>query len=295
MKREQLSRELFQLAAEVRLPLLDQVMLANNTATPDQLDKAGLRQLVALLAEHKQRTVAVVAAIRHRETVLARLCSHVPSYRDATPPLEIQAKTLRLVYILQQATMKVVDGIVRWRKMLTRPFGFMYEQQNYLLRIVRDSQAIEESSLARVLPLQTGAFPMCSNIPSLSMFTCSGVHEGAMVPLSNASASQTPQRVMQLKRCEAILSREFEAQLALYKELISLCVQGRFIPLLALPGVPDCKTGVCINSQKYTAKQAATLARCYEHLTSPPPLSQGVCFFISLFFLPFRPPTNVGE
>ena len=278
---EQLKRRFVSLADEVRLPTLDRLLFRNNVLRDPAADPRTLASLVASLEEHRVRTSRVVDAIHAREEIFTRLCSYVDRFGAGVPPLDVQTKVLRLLCLLQRRTQAVVEAVAHWRKTLTRPFGFHYEGHNYLLRIARDSVALQESSISKVLPLQTATYPLCSNVPALALFACTATavasqQDGCVVPLSCTTATVPPQQLRRLKRCERLVATEFETQLSLYQELVALCVRGEFLPMLSTPVVPGADTGIAINSKKWAVKQASLLQKCYDALTSAPPLARGM-------------------
>ena len=276
-------REFDVVVGDVSLPTLDRLMYRNNLIgeNSDRVKEEGndarLTKLIKLLRDHKSRTMRVLVAIQDRETVLNKVFELISLFEklsttlvieedDGKTSVSIRTKALRYIYLLQTVTITVLDAIKHWRAMLTRPFAFVFNQQNYIIKIVRDCRFIEQSALTDHLPLKLCSYPLCSNVPSLTLFQCSE-QNGISKKVPQAA---TPVFLQRLKKLEQYVASEFASQSSLLHELIDLCVSGYFVPLLNTSLVPNCSKGVPINSQRWALRQAVALRTCYENLTKPP-------------------------
>eukprot|EP01060_Flectonema_neradi_P018025 TRINITY_DN24841_c0_g1_i1.p1 TRINITY_DN24841_c0_g1~~TRINITY_DN24841_c0_g1_i1.p1 ORF type:complete len:349 (+),score=64.32 TRINITY_DN24841_c0_g1_i1:61-1107(+) len=271
------------LVAEVSLPTLDRLMYRNNIVGTDNClakieeNATKLQKLIDILRDHKLRTMKVLVAIQNREAVLSTIMDLLPSFDTLSDTLEttsddnqtditLRTKALRYFYLLQSTTRDVVEAVKYWRQILTRPFAFVFNHQNYLIKIARDCRVIERSKLTNYLPLKLCSHPLCSNVPSLGLFQCSE-QTGISGKLPQASS---PVYLRKLKKLEEYVAAEFATQSSLLHELIGLCVNGYFVPLLNTSLVPNGSVGVPINSQRWALRQAGALRKLYENLTKQP-------------------------
>ncbi|KAJ9449955.1 hypothetical protein DIPPA_31473 [Diplonema papillatum] len=180
------------------------------------------------------------------------------------PPSALQVRALRELRSLQKRTLAVVEAVASWRRLLRRPFRFAFEAENYLLRVSRDCRHLDESSLGRGLNLRLAAFPLLSHVPSLSLFDAD----------REPDASRSPAFTLRLRQAEASVRSEFDSQLSLFRELTTLSIDHRFIPLLRTPFIPS-RGSVAINCDALSRRHAAVLRSCFAALTNPPPPAAG--------------------
>ena len=83
---------------------------------------------------------------------------------------ELQNKATRLLHSLQKISLKTIEAISHWREQLTRPFPFMFQRLNYILKILADNHVVSSSPLNQVLPMSLYDFPLCSHLPTPELF-----------------------------------------------------------------------------------------------------------------------------
>eukprot|EP01062_Namystynia_karyoxenos_P006261 TRINITY_DN12186_c0_g1_i1.p1 TRINITY_DN12186_c0_g1~~TRINITY_DN12186_c0_g1_i1.p1 ORF type:complete len:433 (+),score=118.06 TRINITY_DN12186_c0_g1_i1:103-1299(+) len=301
------ARRCVELMRELNMPATDRALFRRHLI--ERESAASLEKLVQLtrtLCEHKRRTLAVLAAVREREEALMRIGHAVNSLRQkrAVP----QTHCLRLLHALQTATLECVESIRRWRSILTRPWAFTCSVDawsderrgackrkgrgreedrvsppssprggdNYLLKVLRDNKALQDSCLGAALGINITQYALSSDLPSLALWQDGSPGEMLLQPSGAAATAPPPQRYQRrLRQAEHYIGAEFETQLALTRELTQLCVAGYFVPLLATPLVPNCRSGVRMCSEHWEKRLAWTLRRAHEDLTRPPPLPEG--------------------
>eukprot|EP01062_Namystynia_karyoxenos_P023598 TRINITY_DN19134_c0_g1_i1.p1 TRINITY_DN19134_c0_g1~~TRINITY_DN19134_c0_g1_i1.p1 ORF type:complete len:350 (+),score=131.11 TRINITY_DN19134_c0_g1_i1:76-1050(+) len=249
------------LVRELRLPFLERLLYHKFFISKrDQEHLDATLQIVNALEEHKRRTLRLLKLVYEREfaqTALKVLCYDYAAGQLST--LEVQTRVLQLLYTLQQATLKVVEGIAEWRQPLTRPYPFMWKGINYISKIVADSHFLDSCELSRVLPMAVAQHPLCSNLNSLSLFSGGSARPGsATFPLKRRYVGTTPPETQaRLQRAEAAVYDEQTVQEQLLRELNAISASGAFVPLLNLSTlIPNCITGVKLTNDKWIQRYA---------------------------------------
>eukprot|EP00906_Rhabdomonas_costata_P011576 RCo016502 len=268
------------LVAELHIPFLDRKLFRKYFVT--QKTEANLAKLVYIvraLAEHKAQTLTLLRLIFEREQLVgATRAVAVDLSQGKVTTLEAQTKVLQLLYSIQQATLRVVEGIQEWRMRLTRPYPFQWRGVNYLLKILRDCQIIESSVLKTVLPLQLTAFPLCSNLTSLSLFGptySSDPVKGTTVAITypmkmskkQAVPQQSPEMQLRLQQAEATVLSEHGLQVSLMQELQGITVSGAFLTVLNVrEAVPNCCEGIRLNNRAWDQRLQMAVSETYKKL-----------------------------
>ena len=156
--------------------------------------------------------------------------------------LEAQALALRLLAAHQRAAHLVVEAVQAWRSLLSRPFPFLVADRNVLLDILDDVSYVAQSPLGGILPIRMKDFPLLSNVPSIGLFGDAPAAVPLTYPLKKRKPSSiAPTRSLDeqamLESAEAYLQGELDRQVTLHKELLSRCVEGRFVVFLKLNGI----------------------------------------------------------
>jgi len=252
------------LSRETRLSFLErELYLRFFISRRDQKHLEGTLTIVNALAEHKRRTLRLLKLVYEREfaqSALKVLCYDYAAGQLST--LEVQTRVLQLLYALQQATLKVVEGIADWRQPLTRPYPFMWKGMNYMSKIIADSQFLDSCELSRVLPLQMSQHPLCSNLSSLSLFS-GGTKAGSVTfPIKKKYLGNTPPEMQaRLQRAEAAVYDEQAQQESLLRELTAISASGAFVPLLNVHTIiPNCIAGVKLTNKDWDARYARAVA-----------------------------------
>eukprot|EP01065_Artemidia_motanka_P030277 TRINITY_DN36296_c0_g1_i1.p1 TRINITY_DN36296_c0_g1~~TRINITY_DN36296_c0_g1_i1.p1 ORF type:complete len:322 (+),score=137.51 TRINITY_DN36296_c0_g1_i1:55-966(+) len=252
------------LSREMRLPFLERLLYTRFFVSKrDQQHLDGTLTIVNSLAEHKRRTLRLLKYVYEREfaqSALKVLCYDYTAGQLST--LEAQTRVLQLLFSLQQATLKVVEGIAEWRQPLTRPYPFVWKGVNYMSKIIADSQFLDSCELSRVLPLQVSQHPLCSNLNSLSLFSGGTRPGSATFPLKRKYiGSSPPEMQARLQRAEAAVYDERNVQEQLLRELTAISASGAFVPLLNLSSViPNCITGVKLTNKDWDARYSRAIA-----------------------------------
>ena len=264
-----LEKQFETLAVDVRLPFLDVKLFKKYfLVEKSQYRFAQLREVVQQLSEHRQKTLRVMKRIADRERILekiqAKITDHPTSGPNVTSPgasvLRMQTETLQLLFLHQQATYQVVEGIASWRSALTRPYAFHWKGTNYLLKIAADCRMVNSSVLKSILPLRMVEFPLCSNVTSLSLFANAEPTDSE--PRTSSPRAPSEQR---LRAAELTVLEESKLQMDLVRELLSKCEEGCFLPVLNLPRViPNCNSGVGLSVASWKDQLRASLKDCEQ-------------------------------
>eukprot|EP01064_Diplonema_japonicum_P002998 TRINITY_DN11970_c0_g1_i1.p1 TRINITY_DN11970_c0_g1~~TRINITY_DN11970_c0_g1_i1.p1 ORF type:complete len:303 (+),score=99.24 TRINITY_DN11970_c0_g1_i1:733-1641(+) len=251
------------LSKELHLPFLE-IKLYKRFFV-DLRDKEHLNATLLIMntmLEHKRSTLLVLEAIEEREKVLQEFKELAYAYsRNNVSSVDVQAQAFQLLYSLRQATLKVVELIVVWRERLTRPYPFIWNGINYMLRILGDCQFIDSSELSKVLPLQLTTHPLCSNLSSLSLFG-----GAANFPLKKKYTTGSEEQP-RLQRVETALYEEHGMQTRLLRELSAMATGGAFIPLLNLTSlIPNCSTGVQLTNKSWDQRYNQSLRKATHNL-----------------------------
>lgn len=257
------------LSAEVRLPFLERLLYHKFFISKrDEVHVDGTLAIVNSLHDHKKRTLNLLKLIYEREFAFSALKILGWDFKEGRlSTLEVQTRVLQLLYTLQQATLRVVEAMTDWRSGLTRPYPFSWKGVNYISKIIADSQFLDESNLARVLPLQLVQHPLCSNLNSLSLFSGGAARPGsATFPLKTKYVGTTPPELQaRLQQAETAVYDERGTQERLLRELTAISASGSFVPLLRLPHViPNCTTGVRLTNAQWVTRYDTAIAAARE-------------------------------
>ena len=188
LEREQFEREKVSLRAamaECRLPFVDQVLIEKyvlrlRSDTPSTEQREMAHTLHRAMKRHHQATLAVLRAITVREATLDRLDDIARETRHAQDAgeaaarsavkVDLQAQALRQLYLYREQTLAVVEAIVTWRANLNRPFAFVHQGRNYMLKINTDGARIDHGALGDLLPIQMVDHPLLASMPALNLF-----------------------------------------------------------------------------------------------------------------------------
>lgn len=268
------SGRLRELVAELHIPFLDSRLYQKCTSSKDEEALYKLCVVTKAAMEHRRRTKSLLQLIRRREVIVLCLLAVSEEYCNGeVSTVEFQRKAVRLLYTLQRLSLAVVQGVDRWREQLTRPYPFMYQGVNYLLKILADNHQLSMSSLNQVLPLRLYDYPLCSHLPSLSILRAEMAADGFVTyplqPGKKGYFSALPAKSQaKLKRAEAYLKAEQAQQQKLFTELHSLAQQGMFLPILnTSAAVPGCLTGISLKSEKWSRRLQEALSHASGSLT----------------------------
>lgn len=296
-ERERTIEQLRVLSGEAQLPFLDRLLLdkymcAEHPQLTPREQQAMAAHVVDVLKLHRAATVRCMRAVDAREKVMVALDAVAAEADAATAGhaaenLDLQAQGLRHLYQLRQATIAVVEAIVAWRALLTRPFAFAAaNSSNYILKIAIDSARLDRGGLAKLLPLQLTRCPLMTNVPALNLFG-PGADDAAPRP---GSSGNPPPKAYPMKRlnrttappldatehkrlvhAEEYVLGELDGQLALHRELLDLCTHGLFVPVLNVPRVIPCgAAGLPLVSTEWLDRvQRALLASLQSLLEMP--------------------------
>eukprot|EP01063_Lacrimia_lanifica_P022543 TRINITY_DN30097_c0_g1_i1.p1 TRINITY_DN30097_c0_g1~~TRINITY_DN30097_c0_g1_i1.p1 ORF type:complete len:344 (+),score=134.26 TRINITY_DN30097_c0_g1_i1:84-1034(+) len=263
---------------ELRIPFLEVKLYQKFfLSMRDQKHLQATLLIVNTLLDHKRQTLKVLTLIKEREEVLAQLKNLAYKYAsEQVSTLEAQSVVFQLLYGLQQSSLRVVEGILDWRKALTRPYGFVWHGQNYILKMIHDSQFLDASELSKVLPLQLSTHPLCSNLASLSLFgggvAAKGRPGSAAYPLKKKYVANGVEDVARIQRAETAIYEEHGLQRRVLQELTHLSNDSAFITVLNLSAIiPNCGTGVKLTKKSWQTRYADSLRAALAKLDEPPP------------------------
>lgn len=263
------------LVADLKLPFLEVKLYQKyfvQTKTPERL--AVLREVNALMIENRLQTLRLLKLIQERETVVSAVFNKAMEFSaNRVTTLEVQTQVLQLQYKHQQVTLKIVEGIVAWRELLTHPYSFQWKGLDYLLKIADDCREIDGSSLRTVLPLRVSQFPLCSNITSISLFAEGAKgSSGSKKAAPDAAHSQqqqgtSPEMTRRLRAAEAIIFDERGVQERLLRHLQSVANTGSFVPLLNLQNfIPNCTSGIHVSKKEWDEQNRGAMERAVRTL-----------------------------
>ena len=115
--------------------------------------------LIDCLARQKLSYVSQVLQLIHRREIIVMYVfalTHDFANGQLTT-VGLQNKVVPLLCALQKVGLKIVEGILRWRQQLTRPYSFMFQGVNYLLKMLADNHLVATSQLSKVLSISTPA------------------------------------------------------------------------------------------------------------------------------------------
>ncbi|KAJ9436822.1 hypothetical protein DIPPA_10340 [Diplonema papillatum] len=263
-------RTICEIARQLHLPFLEtKLYLKFFVDMRDECHLPATLTILNALLNYKRLTVVVLSRIREREDVLAEMKNLAYNYTTKTVgTMEAQSKALALLYGLQQYTAKVLDAIAEWRALLTRPFPFVWNGVNYIMKVVGDCRFIDSSELKRVLPVQLAAHPLCSTLTSLATLVGTGTLSYPMKKRYTTSSEQT-----RLHRMEAGVYEELGQQKALHKELAGLAADDWFLPCLSLPSlIPNCATGIKVTNAGWAERYRDSIRKSETLLDNTGPL-----------------------
>ena len=226
------------------------------------------------MLEHKRLTLQTLSHISEREEVLQAIKQLAYRYScKGVSTLDIQSQAFQLLFCLQQTTLRVIESVVAWRAGLTRPYPFMWKGQDYLLKVIADSQFIDICELSKVMPLQLTAHPLCSNLSSLALFG-GGVKAGSgsardssVYPLRKKYLKETTDDSVRIQAAETVVYEEVGLQKNLMKELTRISASGAFLPLLDLSSIiPNCATGVRLTNKAWDHRFHLSVSKATSRL-----------------------------
>ncbi len=123
------------IARDIHLPVLEVKLYRKyfiQQRTPHRLTQ--LKEVVHTMAAHRLQTLRILKTINDREVVMQRILEKCKNFESSTATvLETQSGVLHLLYLHQQVTLKIVDGIIAWRASLTRPYPFNWLGRKFIL------------------------------------------------------------------------------------------------------------------------------------------------------------------
>jgi hypothetical protein len=224
--------------------------------------------------EHKRRTKSLLQTVQRREVVVLCLFTVADEYASGSiSTLELQRKAIRLLHSLQKLSLTIVEHIDRWREQLTRPYPFMFQKTNYLMKMIADNHLISSSALNQVLPLRLYDYPLCSHLPSLAMLTAEMQESGFVTyPLQPGKKGYfralSGKYQARLKRAEAYMKNELKQQQTLVNELQTLAENDLFLPILNTPIITGCVTGINLKSSVWGSRLHQALSDASTSLTT---------------------------
>eukprot|EP00759_Apiculatamorpha_spiralis_P015655 PhF_6_TR2227/c0_g1_i1/m.3734 len=263
-------------ARDIRLMFLESMLykkyFIDATRTEEKL--AGLHTLLQIMVTHKQNTLNVLKHIHERENIVKKIKELAMDFtRGRIATLEVQTKVLQLLWLHQQITLSIVEGIQEWRSLLTRPYPFNWNKQNYFLKILEDCTFIDTCQLNNILPLHLTQFPLCSNVTSLSLFAPQHSVTGKPPKSSKSGLGGTPSADLQhrLVLAEKTLFDEDLSQRAVMRELMSLASKQRFVTVLNVQSIiPECTTGIHVSKREWDEKLQQALGSIFESVAPDP-------------------------
>mmetsp|Transcript_16151 Transcript_16151/g.28627 ORF Transcript_16151/g.28627 Transcript_16151/m.28627 type:complete len:357 (-) Transcript_16151:222-1292(-) len=238
--------------------------------TPERLYKLCI--VTKLLMEHKAHTMDVLRLVQHREVVVICIFALINDFaKGDIGTIELQDHVTRLMHSLQRLSLKVVEAVDSWREPLTRPFPFMFQRVNYLLKIITDNHVLSSSPLSGVLPLNLYEYPLCSQLPTIGHFTKAlrGKSGVIQAPKTNGPPPANKRWQMRLQYAEARLKQELSHQQSLVKEMQSLSSEGLFLPILNTDVIPGCATGISLRSSTFQRRLQQALQQAVAALSVP--------------------------
>eukprot|EP00668_Euglena_longa_P029079 GGOE01036421.1.p1 GENE.GGOE01036421.1~~GGOE01036421.1.p1 ORF type:complete len:368 (-),score=80.61 GGOE01036421.1:187-1290(-) len=254
------------LVNELHIPFLDRKLIRKYfIVNQTEQNLANLLTVIDALLEHKAQTLTLLKYIFEREQIFNVIKVMAFDYgKGKLTTLEVQTKTLQLLYSLQRVTLRIVEGIQQWRGRLTRPYSFEWRGINYIFKIIKDCQFIDDCDLNAVLPLQLRTYPLCSNLASLSLFgpaANTGGQASISITYPMKSAKKTmvkqmsPEFQQRLQRAEVMVFSEHALQTNLTQELTAIAGAGAFLTVLDLRHViPNCSDGIHLNNAPWTQR-----------------------------------------
>ena len=150
---------------ELRVPRHDRRAFVDSLGRdlgPSRKSCVALAAHVRLLRNHRADTIAVVRAIQLRERSLAALATHVDALQaeesaetEASNDGGAAAALGEALEALNNASAQTVQAIETWRQLMWRPRGFVWREENYLVKM-RSDAAI---ALRRVPPRALAQWP----------------------------------------------------------------------------------------------------------------------------------------
>ena len=235
------------------------------------------KEIVETLVKHKAQTVTLLSLCRDRDRIVAGIQERANSYaNNRLTTLEVQSQVLQLLHDHQDVTWRLVEGVVHWRELLSRPYPFQVKGINCFFNILEDCKKMD-AELHAVLPLRLSQFPLSSNVSALGLFHTNDVQfqersktaykrlekdDGAQKEKRRVDAailhkvisgeSKSNDRRQRLRAAERTLFSEGAVQNKLVRELHSIAQSGRFVTILNIHQmIPNCGTGVPIANKEW--------------------------------------------
>jgi len=123
------------------IPKTDQTCFRQHYFNNNSIDS--LIDHIHLLEKYRKRTYVVLKRIEVRETLLSDL--HLFLHKENLTVKEFTAKIPKKLLQLREATILVLKGIRRWRKLMWSPQAFLWNSENYILKVGKDYEALLDS------------------------------------------------------------------------------------------------------------------------------------------------------
>jgi hypothetical protein len=263
-KVQALTRKFDNLATDTHLPFLElRLYRKYYIQTQSEQRLKDLQVVLDAMARHRRQTLAVLKAVHEREGIMKEIKTKADEFgARKTATLDVQTQVLQLLHAHQQASLRVIEGVLEWRSGLTRPYPFHWNNGNYLQKMLDDCAYLDACNLRTVLPMRLTLYPLCSNISSLSLFAPGAAASAARDGNPKAAAAQMSTTYDDRKKAEAMQARLREAEKALFDEeglqvkvmrdLTAVSRAGYFVPLLNLQSIiPSCATGIRLSNEAW--------------------------------------------
>jgi len=263
-------------AVDVHLPFLDAALYKKYFVAKQSEQRADhFQQIIEAVHTHRVLTLHILRSCHEREELVRQLhqCARDFSAKKLST-LEAQTQSLRLLWSHRQITLNVVEGIQKWRRRLTRPFPFQFQNKNYLLKVLEDCDAIDSGGLKLVLPLRIAQYPLCSNVASLQLFSPDNQAKAAGEGSAAVAAKSQPDAPARLRAAESVLFEERSLQQRILGELASLARDGKFVTVLNTPNiVPNCSTGIPVSNVQWQRALQTAVEESLTKITGTTPMS----------------------
>ena len=274
-----LERKLDSLVRDVHLPFLDVELYKKYFLSIKSHQRAEhLELVVEALGSHRLSTLRILKLCQEREDIMSKILKIADEFASKRlTTLDAQTQVLQQLYLHQQTTLKIVEGVFAWREQLTRPYPFQFKGQDYFLKILADCDFIDSCNLRSVLPLRIAEFPLCSNVASLRMFAPKAARAAAPPAAAAGPKRSNPIDVQKqnmdsarLRSAESMLFAEKKLQQKVVRELQSLASQSKFVTLLSLPRIiPNCATGIPITNDDWIHQLRDAIDEAVQRVDEP--------------------------
>jgi hypothetical protein len=249
----------------LKLPKIDQQYYLRIFVFSDEPKPEYLAVIIDMLMQHKTRTVETIRLIQYREDVMNKLQQLIADHSldsDIDHMKSIQNKASKCLKNLQIIGLEVVESIMKWRQILTRPYAFDVEPYgNYLLKMKEDCNIFDESSLSNsMFTTFQRSGPLLSRFISVDFASGDPQFEQIerkfspiselLMPTSSSKGidiSIARKLYKRLQKAETVINNEEEIQMVINMDLKQKMRKSMFIPILDTRNIlPNCKDGILI-------------------------------------------------